>query len=457
MKRKPTRDPGFALLPVVLLLSLLGITVALLLEGSTVEHGIVDNRQRADSLGYAAEAGFAHVQALLDRSSGCAALPTLPATTLAAATYSATLTPGVTAPSATYSFVSVADAWIDSGNAASNNGSNNDLKVQAKSGSHYRALLRFDFSALPPNVDVASASLNLHVKNDDKSGDPVEIYPATVSWNEATVSWSSAATSYDGAWRQAYFVPGANGSMSVDITRLVRAWIAGAVPNRGLYLVATSIDEDSVYSSREEGDATRRPRIDVTARSRIEVAVSARAASSDGVERVVSGSLDGPADGALALDYINAGYSGNDGTVKWAGDWQEIGESNGPSAGAVRVVASGTCAYGNCLKFDAGLLSSIGAWRALNLLGARGTVLRVDTRRAGGNWTLQVSANGGASWQTLKSVASGTDSKQQRDAFDISAYASANMRIRFTSAQLLGLGTKDVYIDNLEVEAACAL
>jgi hypothetical protein len=90
------------------------------------------------------------------------------------------------------------------------------------------------------------------------------------------------------------------------------------------------------------------------------------------------------------------------------------------------------------------------------LVGSTSAVLRVDTRRDGGNWTLQVSGNGGGSWQTLKTAAAGTDPGQVRDSFDISAYATANTRIRFTSSQLLGLGAKDVYVDNVEIEATCA-
>jgi hypothetical protein len=80
----------------------------------------------------------------------------------------------------------------------------------------------------------------------------------------------------------------------------------------------------------------------------------------------------------------------------------------------------------------------------------------VDPRRDGGNWTLAVSPNAGGSWNTLTSVGAGTDSKQVRDSFNVSAYASANMRIRIVSSQLLGLGTKDVYVDNVEIEATCA-
>jgi hypothetical protein len=221
-------------------------------------------------------------------------------------------------------------------------------------------------------------------------------------------------------------------------------------------MLATSNDEESVYASREEGDPTKHPRIIVTTRPRVRVAVAAQATGSDGAQRTVAATADGPANSALWLDYFDAAYAGNDGTRNWTGDWQETGESNGPGSGAVRVVASGTCAYGSCLRFDAGLLSSVGLWREANLVGATSAVLRVDTRRDGGNWTLQVSGNGGGSWQTLKSVAAGTDSSQVRDSFDVSPYATANMRIRFTSSQLLGVGSKDVYVDNVEIEATCA-
>ena len=111
---------------------------------------------------------------------------------------------------------------------------------------------------------------------------------------------------------------------------------------------------------------------------------------------------------------------------------------------------------GSCLRLDAGLLSTVGAWRALALSGVDSASLRVHTRRDGGNWTLQVSGNGGSTWQTLKTAGNGTDSRQVRDLFNVTSYATANMRIRFTSAQILGLGAKDVYIDDVEVEATCA-
>jgi hypothetical protein len=439
-----------------LALAVIAIVTALLLEGGAVESRIGDNRQRADSLTYAAQAGYAHARALLGGWSGCAGLPTLPATAFGQAAYSATMTPGATAASTTYSFVTVADAWLESAAATAAHGPEKDLKVKSKSGDIRRSMLVFDLSGLPANVDILSATLNLEVKNDDRTGDPVKIYRVTSAWSEATVTWSNASANHDAAWLQASFTPLSNGPISIDITRLVRAWTDGALPNFGLYMLATSNDEESVYASREEGDSAKHPRIVVTTRPRVRVDVAAQATSSDGVQRTVAASANGPAVSVLLLDYFDAAYAGNDGTRNWTGDWQEIGESNGPGSGAVRAISSSTCAYNNCLRLDAGLLSSVGASRGANLVGATSAVLRVDTRRDGGNWTLQVSGNGGGSWQTLKSAAAGTDSSQVRDSFDVSAYATANMKIRITSSQLLGLGTKDVYVDNVEIEASCA-
>jgi hypothetical protein len=438
-----------------LTLAVIAIATALLVEGGAVEGGIGESRQRADSLTYAAEAGYAHARALLSRWSGCAGLPTLPATPFGQAAYSATLTPGAAEASTAYSFVTVADAWLESAAATAAHGTEKDLKVKTKPGDIRRSVLAFDLSGMPANAEILSATLNLDVKNDDHTGDPVTIYRVTSAWSEATVTWSNASANHDSAWLQASFTPLSTGPISVDITRLVRAWTDGALPNFGVYMIATSNDEESVYASREEGDPTKHPRIVVTTRPRVRVAVAAQASSSDGAQRTVAASADGPATSALFLDYFDAAYAGNDGTRNWTGDWQEIGESNGPSSGAVRVISSATCAYANCLRLDAGLLSSVGVSREANLVGATSAVLRVDTRRDGGNWTLQVSGNGGGSWQTLKSAAAGTDSSQVRDSFNVSAYATANMRIRFTSSQLLGLGTKDVYVDNVEIEATC--
>jgi type II secretory pathway pseudopilin PulG len=449
------RQPGFALLPVVLTLAVIAVVSAVLLERGAVESQIRDNRQRADSLTYAAQAGYAHARALLGRWSGCAGLPTLPATSFGQAAYSATMTPGATAASATYSFVTVADAWLESGAVTAAHGLEKDLKVKTKAGDIRRSVLAFDLSGMPANTEILSATLDLHVKNDDHTGDPVKIYRVTSAWSEATVTWSNASANHDAAWLQASFTPLSTGPISVDITRLVRAWTDGALPNFGVYLVATSNDEESVYASREEGDPTKHPRVVVTTRPRVHVAVAAQATSSDGAQRTVAASADGPATSALFLDYFDAAYAGNDGTRNWTGDWQEIGESDGPGSGAVRAISSTTCAYGGCLRLDAGLLSNVGASREANVVGVTSAVLRVDTRRDGGNWTLQVSGDGGGSWQTLKSAAAGTDSSQVRDSFNVSAYATANMRIRFMSSQLLGLGTKDVYIDNVEIEAIC--
>jgi type II secretory pathway pseudopilin PulG len=453
---RPRSKRGFALLPVMFALALLAIATALLIERGGVEQQIGANGRQADALEYAAQGAYAHAKAVLGQARGCAALPTGPVGNLGPFTYTTSLTASTPAPSTTYSFAVTADAWLESGNTTKAHGLEKDLRAKTKSGDYRRPVLSFNLSGLPADADIASASLILYVKNEDPTGSPVEVYRVTSTWSEATVTWANASANYDGAWLQASFTPLAIGTVAADVTRLARAWAAGAIPNDGLYLVATSNNEESVYASREEGDPTRRPRLDVITRPKLRVTVDARAASSDAAERDVTASIDGPANGALFLDYFDAAYAGSDGTRDWTGNWQETGENNGSSSGAVRVVTSSDCAYGSCLRLDAGLLSNVGAWRELNIVGGSTAVLHTDTRRDGGNWALQISRNGGSSWQTLKSVAAGSDAKQVRDTFDVSAYVSANTRVRFTSSQLLGLGNHYVYVDNVEIEAGCS-
>ena len=164
---------GFALLPVVFAAGARSASsTALLLESGAVEHGIAITGSAGDALGYAAEAGYAHAKALLGSRSGCSGLPTLPTTSFAQATYAATLTPGASTPSTTYSFV------IGRGRLARvratrtpSHATEKDLKAKNKSGNHTpaRAAVRFEWIAARTSTS-SSATLILYVKNDDDDG-----------------------------------------------------------------------------------------------------------------------------------------------------------------------------------------------------------------------------------------------------------------------------------------------
>ncbi len=153
-----------------------------------------------------------------------------------------------------------------------------------------------------------------------------------------------------------------------------------------------------------------------------------------------------------ARDEFNtaASYAGNDGTQNWTGDWQELGEVNGPAAGNVRVESSPAA-----LRIGStGMINGDGALREVDLFQAGSATLSFDAWRSASRAatiTIAVSDNGGIDWTDLQtwSFASLTSSPALKT-FDISAYASANTQIRF-----LGAGEADAahfYADNIQIE-----
>jgi CSLREA domain-containing protein len=126
-------------------------------------------------------------------------------------------------PSITLS--AAADSWIDQGSSSSNKGSDSILKVQAKSGSNNRLLVRFELPALPQGCVVQSAALRLYSPS-WRTGRTLRALRITGAWTENGVTWSNqpatngtAATTSSGSgyreWNvaaqvQAMFDTGAN-------------------------------------------------------------------------------------------------------------------------------------------------------------------------------------------------------------------------------------------------------
>lgn len=139
---------------------------------------------------------------------------------------------------------------------------------------------------------------------------------------------------------------------------------------------------------------------------------------------------------STVLDQFNAvSYSGDDGPTNWSNDWQEIGETQNPSAGRVRVVGNRLRIGGNEVS-----INGRGILREANFDGATAATLTFAYQRqlldeSGGSVALGVSNNGGASWTTLKTYnLNGTDSVPINETFDVSAFTAADMQIRFLGA-----------------------
>ena len=152
-------------------------------------------------------------------------------------------------------------------------------------------------------------------------------------------------------------------------------------------------------------------------------------------------------------------YSQNNGSKNWTGDWVEVNEFDGTSAGIARV-RNDLCTSGNCLRLGVPsgnsqqTYSNRGVLREVDLSGATSATLTFDYRggRSRGNQTvvLSISNDGGSNWNTLQSYVINRNNTPTGTAFfDITAYATSNTQIRF-----LATGNNAVvgmYIDDIDI------
>jgi uncharacterized repeat protein (TIGR01451 family) len=149
-------------------------------------------------------------------------------------------------------------------------------------------------------------------------------------------------------------------------------------------------------------------------------------------------------------DEFNAiAFTNNDGTVNWANDWQEIGESNGADGNAVRIQ--------NLWGSDYALRvynSSRGTWRQVDLSGATNATLTYDYRIVGFDGGeesfFSVSTNGGSSWITLDSWTANVGTTTSTN-IDLTPYISPSTAISFSNAAVNG-GGEGPQVDNVQIE-----
>ena len=153
-------------------------------------------------------------------------------------------------------------------------------------------------------------------------------------------------------------------------------------------------------------------------------------------------------------EFLAIAFNGNDGTQIWSNDWQETGESDGPTNGQFQVVADAQCAAGNCFQIGGGgpgPPSSIS--REVNLSGATSATLTFSYRRGtginGGSVELAASSNGGTTWTILQTyIMNGTDASQIPETFDLTPHIAANTKIRFRRFNNL---QRLFYADNIQI------
>ena len=157
-------------------------------------------------------------------------------------------------------------------------------------------------------------------------------------------------------------------------------------------------------------------------------------------------------------EFNSNSYRGNDGSRLWTGDWLEVGESDGPYSGSVRVRSSYRCASSNCLTIggDEVRLDYHGVTRSADVRGAVAAQLsfsyRRDIDKGGGEFYPMVSNDGGATWIDLDGISMWfvRDRSQLYASYDISYLLPAvEVQVRFAvkAGDLEGY----IYLDDVQL------
>ncbi|HEY4606177.1 MAG TPA: hypothetical protein VIH55_00900, partial [Acidimicrobiia bacterium] len=152
--------------------------------------------------------------------------------------------------------------------------------------------------------------------------------------------------------------------------------------------------------------------------------------------------------------FDSIGWAGSNGSLPWSGPWGEIGDDGDEKKGSVRVVSSGNCADGNCIRIS-GLLAGIGAGRSadtsqLDELSLCYDLNNVVTLLPLGLSQLQVQVWGDGSWTTVATYNLGDDfsghyTHELSDEFRSEAF---QVRFKVIGAAMIS----EVYVDNVELE-----
>ncbi len=280
-----TRQRGYLLVTVVVMLSLLA-TVALLLSYDSANNANASNAEfdalRAE---YVGAAGLQHALWKV-ANNACVGDLDVPTTTLGSDTYDARISD---ASSGSLLVLSAdQDAWIRSDDPTKNNGTTASNHVRLETPNVEQVLTRFDLSSIAANSQVTSAIAWFHLKFGKVHPEGlISVHEVLADWDEAAVTWDSL----NGAYRAASFaaIPAQDAGdtwVAINITGLVQAWVNGQ-PNHGILFNSTAEGLHTEYTAREDG--TNPPRLEVTIGSgpASPVTIEAKAQLASGVGRNV--------------------------------------------------------------------------------------------------------------------------------------------------------------------------
>ncbi len=157
---------------------------------------------------------------------------------------------------------------LESGKEFDNHGSGGDFHVNPRSSKIEIGVLKFDMTTLPSDIQPQGAELRLMLKDTHDTGLFFKVHRITADWEESTVSaaapWAMLGGDYE-ANEETSFVAGDTGLKVADLTSLASEWLQGVHPNYGVLLRVDSTAADNHYKfySKEEADAALHPKLRV--------------------------------------------------------------------------------------------------------------------------------------------------------------------------------------------------
>ncbi|MDY7078811.1 MAG: DNRLRE domain-containing protein [Chloroflexota bacterium] len=141
------------------------------------------------------------------------------------------------AGAASGTYVAVFAADIRQGSPSTNYATESTFYVGQDNGV-MRGILKFDLSALPPNVTINNATLQVYLAESyDYAGASRTITAYRISswWTEFLVAWNNTPT-FAEAYDSVSISHGAWDWYPLDVTNLAQAWLDGTCPNYGIML-----------------------------------------------------------------------------------------------------------------------------------------------------------------------------------------------------------------------------
>ena len=151
------------------------------------------------------------------------------------------------------------------------------------------------------------------------------------------------------------------------------------------------------------------------------------------------------------LDQFNAtAYNGNDGSLTWMNDWQEVNDNNNANSGQVSIT-NRLGEQGIELK-----KTNSGVWREADLSGADTAILSFSWAMfqtdLNDTVTIEISTDGGTNWTVVDTFSGPLDHSSMKNAsYDISAYIDSDTRIKFETTSGFS-GNDRFFFDNVSIE-----